>query len=54
MVSGSYEVSDDGGHVTLDVDPGGTTLVALIVDSVVGPTVTVDSGTVGSAELHVP
>jgi hypothetical protein len=54
VVSGSYGVSDDGGHVTLDVDPGGTTLVALIVDSVVGPTVTVDSGTVVSAELHVP
>jgi hypothetical protein len=59
VTSGSSGFSGDGGHVTLDVDPGGSTLYALSPfagadEFVVGPAVTVDSGTVVSAELHVP
>ena len=55
MISGLDGVSDDGGHVILDVDPGGSTLVVLLgPGTVVGPAVTVDSGAVQTAEIRVP
>src|SRR5262245_55206580 len=46
VASGFGGVSDDGGHVTLDVDPGGSTLIAPAFLSEAWPTVTVDSGAV--------
>ena len=55
VISGLDGVSDDGGHVILDVDPGGSTLVVLLgPGTVVGPAVTVDSGAVQTAEIRVP
>jgi hypothetical protein len=59
VTSGSDGSSDDGGHVTLDVDPGGSTLYALppfanAGEFIVGPAVTVDSGAVEPAEIRVP
>jgi hypothetical protein len=57
VVSGLDGVSDEGGHVTLDLGPGGSTLVAIFgtaTDDVVGPAITVDSGAVQPAEIRVP
>jgi len=55
VFSGFFGVSDDDGHATLDVDPGGSTVAALLdANLAFGPGVTVDSGTVVSAELRVP
>lgn len=59
VTSGSDGSSDEGGHVTLDVDPGGSTFYALppfanAGEFVVGPAVTVDSGAVEPAEIRVP
>jgi len=54
VASGFGGVSDDGGHVTLDVDPGGSTLIAPPFLSEAWPAVTVDSGAVQSAEVRVP
>jgi hypothetical protein len=54
--SGFLGYSDDEGHVTLDVDPGGSTLAAIVNSPayVFGPAVTVDSGAVQTAEIRVP
>ena len=57
VLSGFFGISDDSGQLTLDVDPGGSTLVAIFgsaADYVVGPAVTVDSGAVQPAEIRVP
>jgi hypothetical protein len=55
VTSGFNGYSDDAGHVTLDVDPGGSTLYAILgPGQVVGPAVTVDSGAVQAAEIRIP
>jgi len=56
VLSGFFGTSDDDGRVTLDVDPGGNTLIAIFgsAEHVTGPTVTVDPGGVQSAEIRVP
>jgi hypothetical protein len=48
VTSGSSGSSDDGGHVTLDVDPGGSTLSAL------PPFALPDELVVGPASLSMP
>ena len=56
VLSGFFGTSDADGRVTLDVDPGGSTLIAIFgaADYVTGPTVTVDPGGVQSAEIRLP
>jgi len=57
VLSGFFGISDESGALTLDVDPGGSTLVASLnagTNWVVGPAVNVESGAVLAAEVRVP
>jgi len=54
--SGFFGTTDDNGQVTVDVDPGASTLYAISggPQYFVGPIVEVDSGATQTAEIRVP
>jgi hypothetical protein len=57
VLSGFFGTTDANGQVTVDVDPGESTLYAISghsTDYVVGPVVEVDAGAVQTAEIRVP
>jgi len=55
LLSGFFGTAADDGRLTLDVDPGGSTLVAIFgTDYLIGPAVSVESGVTQSVEIRVP
>jgi hypothetical protein len=57
VLSGFFGVSDDNGQLTLDVNPGGSTLSAIfgsVSDYLVTPPVFVDSGATQPVEIRIP